>query len=255
MNDVFVLLSDARMRALHDELIRRGCSVTGSNTLPKAGRFDRVLLPYAKFPDVGTNLFNLIAPNGRVYAGGYPKSFADACQDRGITLVDWLADEELTVKNAHLTAEGALGVAIEKSSLAVKDSFVTILGYGRVAKACVKLFSVMGAHIRIMARSYPARLDAYTRGCKAYCIADNAPLQDCDILINTIPSVVLDSSRLEYLPKDALLIELASFPYGIDMSAARDLGFEPIIASGLPAKVAPKTAGRLMADLVTKEAD
>ncbi len=254
MHDVFVYVTDARMRALHDELSRRGLNVQGADALPTNGRYDIILLPYAKFPKIESKrLFSLLSPEGKVYAGGYPQEFAEECEERGIRFVDWLSDEELTVKNAHLTAEGALGIAITQSPLAVKNSFVTVIGYGRVARACVKLFSAAGAHIRIMARSYPARLDAYTRGCKAYCIADNAPLGDCDVLINTVPTVILDSSRLEYLPKSALIIELASPPYGIDMDAARALGLTPIIASGLPARVAPKTAGRLMADLVTKE--
>ncbi len=251
MHDVFVLITDARMRALHDELIRRGVDAQGAAVLPAEGDYGTLLLPYAKFPRVSSKeIFSILAKGGRVFAGGYPDGFKDECADLGIHLVNWLAYEELTVKNAQLTAEGALGIAIEKSPYSVKNSLVTVIGYGRVARACVKLFSSAGAHIRVMARSYPARLDAYARGCKVHCISDNGPLQDCDILINTVPSVVLDASRLEYLPESPLIIELASPPYGIDMDAARALGKEVIIASGLPARVAPRTAGCYMADLV-----
>ncbi len=248
MKDVFVMTSDPRMRALLDELNRRGINAEGGAVLPE--RLPKaLLLPYAKFPNID---YTLLCGCDTVFAGGFSDDFRDFCKAENIRLVDWLADEELTLKNAHLTAEGAAAIALDKSPLALKDSFVTVLGYGRIARACVKLFSLMGAHVRVMARSYPARLDAYTRGCKAFCIADNAPLQDSDILINTIPSMILDSARLEYLPKDTLIIELASAPYGIDLEAAERLGLEAIVAGGLPAKTAPKTAGKFMADLAVK---
>lgn len=248
MKDVFVMTSDPRMRALLDELTRRGINAEGDAHLPE--RLPKtVLLPYAKFPSVD---YSQLRGCDSVFAGGFGEDFRDFCKDENIRLVDWLADEELTLKNAHLTAEGAVAIALDKSPLALKDSFVTVLGYGRVARACVKLFSSLGAHVRVMARSYPARLDAYTRGCKAFCIADNAPLQDSDILINTIPSMILDSARLEYLPKDALIIELASAPYGIDLETAKTMGLEVIAAGGLPAKTAPKTAGKFMADLAVR---
>lgn len=256
MKRVYVAVSDARMHSLAKELSRRGVDVC----LPTDNSsYDIAMLPYVSFrgnEPVGIKsvdeIFSALSPNGMVFAGKYPKQFADECFRRKISLVDWFGDEELTVKNAYLTAEGALGIAIDKTPRAIKNSLVTILGYGRVAKACVNVFSRLGAHISVMARSYSARMDAYALGCKEYDIRDNSPLQDADVIINTVPAVILDSSRLEYVKKDALLIELASKPYGIDLCAAGELSLDCVVASGLPAKTAPMTAGGYMADMTMK---
>lgn len=260
MNEVFVLSGDMRQKALADELSARGIGLDYGTALE--GTYKVIILPYVSFSGeyLNTNDKRLhlddIIPHLRrgmtVFAGMYPQKFKTACEDRGVRLIDWFDDEELTVKNAYLTAEGALGIAIDKSPRAVKDSLITIIGYGRVAKACARMFNLMGAHIRIMARSYAARIDAYTHGYKSYEIENNAPLADADIIINTVPSMILDGERMARVSKSAMIIELASKPYGIDKSAAEALGIPLYIAPGLPAKVAPLTAGRLMADMVMK---
>lgn len=256
MKKVCVIKADERMRALACELSRRGVAVCD---MQDNSGYDVLLLPYLSFKEatpIGVqtveDIFTGLNPHGMIMAGKYPKEFADECFKRRVGLVDWFGDEELTRKNAYLTAEGALGIAVANTPRAIKNSLVTVIGYGRVAKACVSVFSRLGAHISVMARSYSARMDAYTLGCKEFDINNNAPLQDVDVIINTVPSMILDSARLEYIKKDALLIELASAPYGIDMPAARELGLKCILASGLPAKTAPATAGEYMADMVIK---
>ena len=50
--------------------------------------------------------------------------------------------------------------------------------------------------------------------------------------------------------KDCLLIEIASAPYGIDFSAARELGFGSVVSGSLPGKIAPKTAGYIICDTI-----
>ena len=260
MNEVFVLSGDMRQKALATELCARGIAIDTGTILD--GIYKAVILPYVSFSGEYLNIvdgrlqLDDIIPYLRrgtvVFAGMYPSKFKDACEEREVRLIDWFADEELTVKNAYLTAEGALGIAIEKSPRAIKDSLVTIIGYGRVAKACARMFNLMGSHVRIMARSYAARIDAYTHGYKSYEIENDAPLSDADIIINTVPSMILNAKRMANVNNNAMIIELASKPYGTDSAAAEKMGIPLYIAPGLPAKVAPLTAGRLMADMAMK---
>lgn len=260
MNEVFVLLSDLRQKALADELINRGIGTDHGERLTDG--YSVVILPYVSFSgeylnsgDKSIHYSQVMLHLRRtmvIFAGMFPEQFKRECEEKGVRLIDWFGDEELTVKNAYLTAEGALGIAIDRSPRAVKDSLVTIIGYGRVAKACARMFDLMGAHVRIMARNYAARIDAYTHGYKSYEIENDAPLSDADIIINTVPSMILDGERMARVNKNAIMIELASKPYGIDKSAAETLGIPLYIAPGLPAKVAPLTAGRLMADMAMK---
>ena len=50
--------------------------------------------------------------------------------------------------------------------------------------------------------------------------------------------------------KDCLVIDLASKPGGVDFKAASELGVKVVWALGLPGKVAPISAGRIIADTV-----
>jgi dipicolinate synthase subunit A len=67
-------------------------------------------------------------------------------------------------------------------------------------------------------------------------------VENFDIIINTIPAKVIDSSILKRIRNESLIIDLASKPGGVDFKEAETLGKKVIWALGLPGKVAPKTA-------------
>ena len=45
-----------------------------------------------------------------------------------------------------------------------------------------------------------------------------------------------------------MIIDIASSPYGTDFAAANNLGIKAMQCPSLPGKVAPKTAGKIIAD-------
>ena len=71
-----------------------------------------------------------------------------------------------------------------------------------------------------------------------------------DVIIGTIPAPVLTEPLLALVRKDALLLELASAPGGIDAAAAHERGLRYIRAPGLPAKYAPERAAVILRDAV-----
>ena len=62
-------------------------------------------------------------------------------------------------------------------------------------------------------------------------------------MVNTVPARVLGRTELEDLRTDCLILDLASKPGGVDLSAAGELGLTVIWALSLPGKVAPVAAG------------
>jgi dipicolinate synthase subunit A len=62
----------------------------------------------------------------------------------------------------------------------------------------------------------------------------------------------LDHSILKYANPDLLIIDLATQPGGTDFEAANALGIKAILAPGLPGKVAPLFAGRILADVIPR---
>jgi dipicolinate synthase subunit A len=69
-------------------------------------------------------------------------------------------------------------------------------------------------------------------------------LNTADVIFNTVPKIILDEKNLPQVRKNAVIIDLASTPNGVDFSAARSLGIKTLFASSLPGKIAPKTTAK-----------
>jgi dipicolinate synthase subunit A len=72
--------------------------------------------------------------------------------------------------------------------------------------------------------------------------------RDVDLLFNTIPTMIVTAQVIAALPPHAVVIDLASQPGGTDFRYAEKRGIKALLAPGLPGIVAPKTAGRIMAN-------
>lgn len=203
-----------------------------------------------KVPAVST--LDMLRYGGTLFGGGLTSGFLSYCAERCAKVYDFLQDEELTVQNAHLTAEGALEIVLDETECAILGSKTLILGFGRVGKACAKLFSAVGSNISVAARSLDARNLASDLGYEPHELDCEDAFKDIDVVINTIPSAVLTRERIGLLNKDALILDLASAPYGTDFEAAKELGIKAMTAPGLPGKTAPKTAGKLIAESIIK---
>lgn len=203
-----------------------------------------------KIPAVSA--LDMLRYGGTLFGGGLDESFLSYCAERCALVYDFFNDEELTLENALLTAEGAVEIIISETDSAIKGSNIIILGFGRVGKACAKAFSALGANITVSARSLKAREEARALGYHACELTVKDALEHADTVINTIPEMVLSRAELEILPKSAVILDLASKPYGTDFTAAKELGIKALTAPGLPGKTAPKTAGQLIAETIIR---
>lgn len=203
-----------------------------------------------KIPAV--SCLDLLKYGGTLFGGGLKGHFLSYCAERNATVYDFFDDEDLTLKNAHLTTEGAIEIAIRETPSAIKGSKLLVLGYGRVGRDCAETFAKLGAEVIVSARSQTAREAAEKSGLSACSFIDETRLQSADIIINTVPQTVLDMAKLALIKKDALILDLASKPYGTDLEAAQELGIRALTAPGLPGKTSPKTAGILIAESIIR---
>ena len=156
--------------------------------------------------------------------------------------------ESFLAENALLTARGAAALTEKELSLAGKR--VLILGYGRVGSLCAEEFRDRGAAVTAAARRRESRTWAKIRGFDAAELAPGMELEGFDVIVNTVPAPVLTLAELRRTGEDALLLELASAPGGIDAAAARELGRRYLSAPGLPGKYAPARAAEILRDAV-----
>ena len=186
---------------------------------------------------------------GMVFAGRVFPELEQFCADSGYQLCDYLEREELAVRNAELTAEGAVAIAINETGRALLGAHISVLGFGRIGKICARYFSSLGAAVTVCARRKSDLAWAESLGYRTTDIFSGdefcGTLADTDIIVNTAPAEVITGERAAAIKKGALLIELASVPCTKGETPARIIS-----AGGLPGKTAPISAGEIIADTI-----
>ena len=184
-------------------------------------------------------------------AGGIAPEVYELANDEYIEIIDIMKREELAVLNTIATAEGTIQVAIENTNKILHGSKVLILGFGRIGKVLARKLSGLSVQVTCAARKDEdlAWIEAYGhKSTNINNIGEN--LKQYDIIINTVPHMVLTEERLQYVKKDALLIDLASNPGGIDKKIVKDLNLKFVWALSLPGKVAPTTSAEFIKDTI-----
>lgn len=195
-----------------------------------------------------------VKKGGTVFTSKEFPALREICLKNGFSLVNYFEREELAVKNAVPTAEGALEIAIRELPVTLFGAEVLITGFGRIAKLLVKYFSALGAKVSAAARKYGdlAWIEAYEAKPVNFNTAGEfeTAIKKADIIINTVPAVIFDKKRLTLIKNGALFIELASVLSAEDEGLAADRGIKLIWARSLPGKIAPITAGHIIADTI-----
>ena len=196
------------------------------------------------------DLFPITGKNKLLLAGKMPEGTKAVADVFGVKWVDYFMREELEILNAVPTCEGALQIAMEELPITLFGCDAVITGFGKVAQPIVSALRALGANVTVCARKPSARAKARTFGVDA---VDFSLIKDsmskAHLVINTVPQAVIGRREL-IAAKDALIIDLASKPGGVDMEAAKDLGVKVIWALGLPGKVAPVTAGNIIKETI-----
>ncbi len=180
-------------------------------------------------------------------AGSIKQEVYEMAEEKDITVLDIIKREELAVLNAISTAEGAIQIAINETPKNLHGNNVLVLGFGRIGKVLSKMLDGIGARVACEARKTTdlAWIKAY--GYEPINLIElKENLNRFDIIINTIPYVVLDKDMLGQVKEDALIIDLASAPGGVDKQAVKELGIKFNWALSLPGKVSPVTSAEFM---------
>ncbi len=195
-------------------------------------------------------VLNEMRPTQKVFGGAVSATLSANAQQRGLVIWDYLLREELAIKNAVSTAEGAVQLMMEELPTTVRDSRVLITGYGRIGKVLAQMLLLLGCHVTVAARKLSALSWAQTIGCSIMPIDQLRHMGRYDVVFNTVPHLLFDKTLLETMEAGVLLIDLASRPGGVDFQAAADLGVKTIWALSLPGKVAPQTSGEIIRDSI-----
>lgn len=164
---------------------------------------------------------------------------------------DYSLREDFLIKNAILTAEGAIEIALRENDFALFGTNVTIIGYGRIGSRLSSLLTSFGANVTVVARRNESRTLANIANCNAVGFNQiESALKTAKIIFNTVPYAFLGKKELDFIGEKVNFIELASAPGGIKEDAKIGCKAKIIQASGLPGKTAPETAGEIIFETV-----
>lgn len=276
---IAVLGGDDRELILISELVRMGATVIVAgfprekvghgafavNTVEEACRdAEVVILPIPGTDNEGTiravygegrlqlteKAIQNLALNGLVIIGSARPYLKDWAAKYGFNLLEVVEMDELAILNSIPTAEGAIQIAMEETTITIHGSKSCVIGFGRVGLTLSRKLKAMDAEVTVVARNQGQLARAAEMGCLRGTYDELRDIiNTADICFNTVPSMVLDRSILKYANPDIVIIDLATQPGGTDFEAANRFGLKAILAPGLPGKVAPVSAGRILAEI------
>lgn len=276
--DISVLGGDARQIHLIQFLLKRGFRIAYAGALPlvpddnlfvtkrlaDAVRMSRRVIgpvPLCKngvvtgceqLPDGELNgLLNTLTPGQELIAGAIAPAVLDHCAARTIHCVDLMERNEVAIQNAVATAEATVAELIARGAANLHGACVLVLGFGRCAQVLAQKLRGLDTRVTVCARAAGPRAMARALGYDAVSFEELTPyLPRFAYVVNTVPAMVLARTALELLPRDAVVVDIASAPGGIDFEAARSLGLNAALCPGLPGRYAPKASGEILAQAV-----
>lgn len=231
----------------------------GSTDLNSRGIYDALVLPVPPLNDDGSintpcsrnpleivDIVPMLKKGAIIFTGRADSRLSNFFP--GSDIADYMSREELALKNAIPTAEGAVKLALENLPVTLNGLPVLIVGLGRIGTALAQILKGFGADITAAVRSVSGEAKAQIFGIKSVCTKEMDG--NFGLVFNTVPSLIFDGARLEMFPLDTLFIDLASRPGGFDMNAASIQGKKVLWALGIPGKSAPVTAGKYVGETI-----
>ena len=219
--------------------------------LPTSRDSVRVNSPLSLAPVTLSRVVRAVQQGQTVFAGMPDSDFAEALKSKGVTLYDYYKNEALAILNSISTAEGVIFEITGNTDRDIHGSKIAVIGYGKAGSAIARRLVALGAEVTVAARSESARAQAVSDNCKAvslYNICKKA--EKFDIVINTVPSRVLEEDFIKNLKKTCLVLEVASEPYGVDFEAAEKHGVRVLRLPSLPGRISPQSAGEAIAKTI-----
>jgi dipicolinate synthase subunit A len=224
--------------------------------LPAVGTDDQGLI-HTVFSDRQMKLtdshFSKLPKHCTVYTGMAKPYLRQLCEKNGLSLIELFDRDDVAIYNSIPTAEGALMMAIQNTDITIHGSSSMVLGFGRTGFTMARTLQGLGSKVMVGVRRSEHYARASEMGFEPFYISDlSHHVSNIDLLFNTIPTMIVTAQIIANLPSRAVIIDLASKPGGTDFRFAEKRGIKAMLAPGLPGIVAPKTAGRIMAECLSQ---
>lgn len=200
----------------------------------------------APFAGGKLNLFDIVNayPDSAYLLGGCDAAAKKLFGDN-IKYTDLMQNEAYQIRNALLTAQGAVCAYLNNTDAALCDKTCLVTGYGRISKFLCRLLRACSSEVITAARKDKDIELITLEGYRAARISDmKETLPEADVIFNTVPFHVFGKAETACMKKGAKYIELASPPYGTDMESAKSMGIDVQMEPGIPGRFFPASAAK-----------
>ncbi len=267
--EIIRLLSQLKARiflvGFHQLTLENGSVQRVSIEETDQSQFDAIILPItgisrdgkmtSYFSDkpicIAPDFFQSLKDSCQIFSGVRTEFLTDLEKEQNLSITYLFEKDEVAIRNAIPTAEGLLLLTIQNTDVTIHGARVLILGFGRLGQTLARVYHHLGSKVTVVAREAANRARAKEIGVEAVSMDDMITmLPEADICINTIPAQILTEERLYHFKHHVLLIDAASRPGGVDLNYAEQRGLQIMLAPSLPGLVAPKTAGKILAESI-----
>lgn len=189
-----------------------------------------------------------------IFAGCIDKEWKRRAEEKGAVCYDYMEEKTIAIYNSIATAEGTIAEVIKAYPQNLHDTRVLVLGFGICGKTLAAKLSALSARVCIAARSKQVLMEAYANGYQTVALDKLADiLNEYPVIINTIPARVISRTELACVQEEAMIFEIASYPYGVDVEAATELGVSVCICSAIPATYAPVSSVKILKQFILEK--
>lgn len=201
--------------------------------------------PFGDSPKIDKNFFAAVPSGTPVFIGWARDSLKQLAGS--VPLVEVADDDELAILNSIPTAEGAIAIAMERTPITIHGSNALVIGFGRCGLSLARMLGGIGARVTVAARKQSDLARAHEMGFLG-CVLGQLKRIICEmeIIFNSAPALILTEEVLKNAGQCRIIVDIASGRGGTDFAAAEKLGITAVLAPGLPGKVAPISAGKIL---------
>ena len=149
----------------------------------------------------------------------------------------FLSDKEIVYNNTIITVDGIM----DRIS-SIDKVIICILGYGNIGSMLYdRLKDNYKVIVGVKEDEVGVVKDSFSTSNKKDL---EYYLKSSDLIINTVPSHIIDEDILECI--NCYFLDIASFPYGVDENKVNNYKFKYDLYSSIPSKYAPIKAGKIL---------
>lgn len=199
------------------------------------------------------NEFFLKLKNNFLISGMIPEKYEKIIIENKNCMLDLLKDESYTIANAKITVEGIIKYLIENTKISIFNSKILVLGYGRIGKILCNVLKNFSENIYCMPNDV-IEMELLKANAINVILNDNLEkfLEKFEIIINTVPKLILTEKKLNLTNKEVFILDVASKPGGIDRDFAEKNNINYLWKLGVPAEISPVACAQKIKEMIYK---